>query len=42
MPTTSTSQILGIIESMGSLASNIFSQHNLSGELQVVNRYLMI
>lgn len=41
MPTASTSQIMGNIESIEPLTSNIFKRQTLAGEFIVVNKYLM-
>jgi ribonucleoside-diphosphate reductase alpha chain len=41
MPTASTSQIMGNIESFEPLMSNIFIRNTLAGEFIVVNKYLM-
>lgn len=41
MPTASTSQILGNIESIEALNSNIYTRRVLSGEFIVVNKYLI-
>lgn len=41
MPTASTSQILGNVESFEVINSNIFSRSTLAGEFVVVNKYLM-
>lgn len=41
MPTASTSQILGFTESFEPMTSNIFSRRVLSGEFQIVNKYLV-
>ena len=41
MPTASTSQILGNTESSEPLSSNIYVRRTLSGEFQVVNKYLI-
>lgn len=41
MPTASTSQILGFTECIEPLTSNIYSRRVLSGEFQIVNRYLV-
>lgn len=41
MPTASTSQIMGNIESFEPLTSNIFKRQTLAGEFIVVNKYLM-
>ncbi|ODQ80572.1 hypothetical protein BABINDRAFT_35068 [Babjeviella inositovora NRRL Y-12698] len=41
MPTASTSQILGFSECFEPITSNIYSRRVLSGEFQVVNKYLM-
>lgn len=41
MPTASTSQIMGNIESIEPLTSNIFKRQTLAGEFIVINKYLM-
>lgn len=41
MPTASTSQIMGNIESIEPLTSNIFRRQTLAGEFIVVNKYLI-
>lgn len=41
MPTASTSQILGFNECFEPFTSNIYTRRTLSGEYQVVNRYLV-
>ncbi|KAH3672824.1 hypothetical protein WICMUC_004046 [Wickerhamomyces mucosus] len=41
MPTASTSQILGFNESIEPLTSNIYSRRTLSGEFQLINKYLV-
>lgn len=41
MPTASTSQIMGNIESIDPLTSNIFRRQTLAGEFIVVNKYLI-
>ncbi|GMG52196.1 unnamed protein product [Ambrosiozyma monospora] len=41
MPTASTSQILGFNECFEPITSNIYSRRVLSGEFQVVNKYLV-
>ena len=41
MPTASTSQIMGNIESFEPLTSNIFMRQTLAGQFIVVNKYLM-
>jgi ribonucleoside-diphosphate reductase alpha chain len=41
MPTASTSQIMGNIESFEPLTSNVFKRQTLAGEFIVVNKYLM-
>lgn len=41
MPTASTSQILGFNECFEPITSNIYTRRVLSGEFQVVNRYLV-
>lgn len=41
MPTASTSQIMGNIESIEPLTSNIFIRQTLAGQFIVVNKYLM-
>lgn len=41
MPTASTSQILGYSECFGPLTSNLYTRRVLSGEHQVVNRYMV-
>ncbi|KAH3688793.1 hypothetical protein WICPIJ_000237 [Wickerhamomyces pijperi] len=41
MPTASTSQILGFNESIEPLTSNVYSRRTLSGEFQLINRYLV-
>lgn len=41
MPTASTSQIMGNIESFEPLMSNVFIRNTLAGEFIVVNKYLM-
>ena len=41
MPTASTSQILGYNECFEPFTSNIYSRRVLSGEYQIVNRYLL-
>lgn len=41
MPTASTSQILGFTESFEPITSNIYTRRVLSGEFQVVNKYLI-
>jgi len=41
MPTASTSQILGNIESFEPMTSNIYTRRTLSGEFMVVNHYLI-
>lgn len=41
MPTASTSQIMGNIESIEPLTSNVFKRQTLAGEFIVINKYLM-
>ena len=41
MPTASTSQIIGFTEAFEPINSNIYKRQTLSGEFQVVNRYLL-
>lgn len=41
MPTASTSQIMGNIESIEPLTSNIFKRQTLAGEFIIINKYLM-
>lgn len=41
MPTASTSQILGFNESIEPLNSNVYSRRTLSGEFQLINKYLV-
>ncbi|SCV05753.1 LANO_0H14422g1_1 [Lachancea nothofagi CBS 11611] len=41
MPTASTSQILGFVESFEPLTSNIYVRRVLSGEFTVVNKYMI-
>ncbi|CCH43846.1 ribonucleoside-diphosphate reductase subunit M1 [Wickerhamomyces ciferrii] len=41
MPTASTSQILGFTECFEPLTSNVYSRRVLSGEFQIVNKYLI-
>lgn len=41
MPTASTSQILGFTECFEPLTSNVYSRRVLSGEFQIVNKYLV-
>ena len=41
MPTASTSQIMGNIESIEPLTSNIFRRQTLAGEFIIVNKYLI-
>jgi ribonucleoside-diphosphate reductase alpha chain len=41
MPTASTSQIMGNIESFEPLTSNIFKRQTLAGEFIIVNKYLI-
>ncbi|CDK29947.1 unnamed protein product [Kuraishia capsulata CBS 1993] len=41
MPTASTSQILGFSEGIEPVASNVYSRRTLSGEYQMVNKYLV-
>ena len=41
MPTATTAQILGNVESFEPISSNIFSRRVLSGEFQVVNKHLV-
>lgn len=41
MPTASTSQILGFNECFEPLTSNIYTRRVLSGEFQIVNKYLL-
>lgn len=41
MPTASTSQIMGNIESIEPLTSNIFIRQTLAGQFIIVNKYLM-
>jgi len=41
MPTASTSQILGFTECFEPLTSNVYSRRVLSGEFQIINKYLV-
>lgn len=41
MPTASTSQILGNVESFECFTSNIFNRRTIAGEFQVVNKHLI-
>ncbi|SCU82818.1 LADA_0C08130g1_1 [Lachancea dasiensis] len=41
MPTASTSQLLGFVESFEPLLSNIYTRRVLSGEFTVVNKYMI-
>ncbi|ODV84192.1 hypothetical protein CANARDRAFT_29345 [[Candida] arabinofermentans NRRL YB-2248] len=41
MPTASTSQILGFTECFEPITSNIYTRRVLSGEFQIVNKYLL-
>lgn len=41
MPTASTSQILGFTESFEPITSNIYTRRVLSGEFQIINKYLV-